>query len=136
MKNKKLKQKKKGYAALMGVLILGLVIALLVPALLINSTDNFKISESITNSNQALVQTESCAEIALEKLRQNNSYSGNETISLSTGTCTIRPISGSGQTKTIELSSNVNSYTRKVRIITSQLTPLILVSSWQDISDF
>lgn len=130
---KKTNSKKPGFVVLMGVLILGIVLTLLLPALILISTDNYRVSDSVGKSNQALVQAESCAELALSSLQTNQSYAGNETKTLSTGTCFIQTITGAGQVRTIQTQSTVDNHTKRIRVITSQLTPQILISSWVEI---
>ncbi len=129
--------KKKGFVVLLGVLLLTAVLAILLPTLILISTDNYRLSDSINKGVTARIQAESCVEIALEKLRLNNTYNGNETITLiGSATCYIRPLTGSGQNRLIETQSTVDNHTKKIRVTLSQLTPQIITSSWIEVSDF
>lgn len=131
----KLKKRKFGFAALTGVIVLGITATVLLPTILLINTDNIRSEIAIEQSGVALNLANACAESALNDLRNNNSYTGNETLVYPNGSCTIQTISGSTPTFTIKTLSTVNGYTKKIQVVTSQLSPNLVISSWQE-TDF
>lgn len=129
------KNKKFGFAALTGVVILGITASVLLPSILLINTDNVRTEIAVSNSGVALNLANACAESALNDLRNNNSYTGNETLTYPNGSCQILNISGFSPNFTIRTRSTIAGYTKEVEVITSQVTPVILVSSWQE-TDF
>jgi len=131
----KIKNKKTGFAAMTAVLILGIVATVLLPSILLINTDNIRVEMAVSSSGKALNLANACAETALNKLRNNSSYTGNETITYSIGNCQILTFVGSSPNYTIRTRSTINNYTKKIQVITSQITPVIIVTSWQE-TDF
>lgn len=128
---------KKGYITLVSVLILISILTVVIStSLIVNQSSNSSIL-ILRNSKQSKAAVDSCAEIALFKLKSDLSYSGNETITNSYGECTIRTLSGSGNTdRIIEVESNFEDAFSKVRISIDQINPEFVISNWEYISDF
>ena len=81
---------------------------------------------------QAKLNAESCVDEALERIRQNTSYSSSFTLNLTKGNCTAS-VSGSGSVKTIITSGSVGNTLRNIEVTTSALNPTIIVDSWQEL---
>lgn len=91
----------------------------------------------IEQSNQAKALANACSEKALESLRENVNYAGNETVNLGQGSCQIFAVLGSGNTnRTVEASGTVNSITRKVQVDIAVVSPQIQLTDWQEVVDF
>lgn len=124
----------KGFVAIIAVLVIsaiGISIGLSLILIGINST---RTSLSQIQSAQARGLANACMEEALQKLRESIYYSGNEAQTLTSGSCQIQTITGSGNTnRTITTSSTVGSDTRKVQVVVSTVNPAIAISSWQEI---
>jgi len=123
----------RGFIALITIFII-LAIALLLGLsyglLAISETD---MSLEKVQSSQAYFLANLCVEQALMKLKENISYSGNETINIDNGNCQILQIEGQWIIKT---QGNFQNDVRKMRISISQVNPKIIIDSWQEVADF
>jgi hypothetical protein len=88
-------------------------------------------------SRQANENARTCAERALRSLRSDVTYGGEQTFQLTRGSCTIDPIGGTGnENRTIcVLGIDVNTDAR-MEVLVSKLYPSVVISSWQNVSDF
>jgi hypothetical protein len=124
---------KKGFVALITLLILFLISVSLGIGLGFRSISRSKTALSIFYSSRAFYLANLCAEEALMKLKENIYYSGGETISLNEGSCEILPIKGNWTIKTI---GNFKNHTKRVKIIVNQVNPEISIQFWQEVPDF
>lgn len=129
--------KEQGYIALISVLIISAL------AILIASSANLL---SISESNMSLQENQAwesfyladfCAEQALMKLESVLNYSGNETITIGEESCDILPLEGSGNfNRVIKTQSIVSGQTRKIKVEISQVSPVMQITSWQQVAEF
>ena len=122
---------RQGFIALMSVLILGAVGTAVAVSVLLLGLGASRTSLAVDQSNQAKAAANACAEQALEKLRESNSFTGTS-LTLGQGTCTSS-VTGSGSTRTITTSGTVAAVVRKVSISVSAFKPTLTVSSWQEV---
>lgn len=127
---------KSAYITLMSVMLVGAVGLAIAVTLLILGLDFTRTSLSYTNSLKARGLANACAEEALQQIHDNNSYSSPSNLTLSGSTCSYTITSGGGAIRTIQSTGVAGSDTRKVKVITSQLKPKILLTSWQEVADF
>ena len=131
------KIKKNGYIALMAVLIIGAVVlnvAIASTIISILSSKNGLISQDLTAATEL---ANACAEKALMDLKEHPTYSGNETITLGSGTCQVLPIDNlGGDNRQIKVVGNVNNRLRKIKINLTAINPTMTVTSWLEVSDF
>lgn len=129
--------KNQGFTALISVLIISALILTISIGLSLRSIEEIKMASNQDLSNKALSLTEACAENAVLKLKQNQSYSGNEDVIIEgNDSCHIFPVEGSGNfNRVIKTESTVKELKRKIRIDISQVSPL-QIFSWQEVSDF
>ncbi len=125
----------KGYAILLGVLIIGAVGLSVAFSVVLLSTDAHRTSFNLIQSNQAKALTNACAEKALDVIRDNDAYAGTGGLTLGQGSC-LYTVTGTSPNKTIQATGIVDTTTRKVKITTDQINPQINISSWQEVSDF
>jgi hypothetical protein len=129
-------QTKNGYIALISVIIIGAILLMVVL-----STSYIGVTEGMnsllaSNSAEARSLASACAEDALMNLKNDQNYSGNQTITLDNGQCQILAIIVNGGARTIETTGIVNHITKKLKITASQIAPSIIISSWQEVADF
>lgn len=130
-------QNKNGYVTLISVLVAGAVALSAVLTLIDLSIITSRAGIMLERSSIAKALASTCAEEALENLRENPDYAGNETLVLSTGTCVIRPILGSGNTdRTVQTSGTAGTNVQKLEVKIAQIRPAIQLTSWREISDF
>ncbi|MEI7513195.1 MAG: hypothetical protein WCJ74_01060 [bacterium] len=123
---------KHGFSTLFIVIILGAISLSLVFSLSASSVWSIKGSTDTKNANKAKALVNSCAEVALEVLRENNNYTGTNNVILDGNTCTYTVLNTGGTTRSVAVSGSVSGVTRKLNIITGTFNPLV-VSSWQEV---
>lgn len=125
-------QTNEGFITLVSVLVasaVGLSIAL---SLLLLGLGSSRTGLALSQSIQARGLANACAEEALRKTKNSLIFSGTSTLALSGGICTYAVTNTGGQTRTITTSGTVGTVVRKVSISISQITPFIVVASWQE----
>lgn len=125
----------KGFATLLVIIILGSIITALV--LYITTTGLWSIMGSVNDKNsvQADQIASACAEVAMEAMRENNSFTGSGSQTIGANTCNYTVTSGGGNNRIIQVTGIVGNITRKLLITTSEFNPIV-VSSWQNVGDF
>jgi len=125
------------YIALITIIIISAV-TLLIAA----STSLFGISETDMGliedqSTQSYYLANACVEYALERLKNNINYTGNETLDIDDGSCYVYLPEGSGnENRTVRVTGTLANKTRKLKIIIEEINPSIIISSWQEVSEF
>lgn len=136
MHKKTFGQSDAGYVTLISVLIMGAVGLAITISLLLLGLSSSRTSFSLEQSNNAKSMADLCAEEGLERLRRTPSFTGTVTITLTQGACSYTVTDVGGGNRQIDADGTVDSYTRKVQIETSQVTPQIQIGSWQEVADF
>ncbi len=106
----------RGYIAISLSIIMSLVMMLVSIAL---GGANFSTRLTIADFNNkqaSFAVARSCLNIALLRLSQSISYSGDDTMSISSYTCEIRPITTVLSNKVIEVSSQIEGATTNLRL--------------------
>jgi len=122
----------RGFSTLLIVILLGGVALGLTLSLSTSSVWSIRGSVDAKVSNQAKSLVNACAEIALETLRENNGYTGTDSVLIGSNTCTYTVTNTGGSTRTITASGVVEDITRRVTITTNTFNPLV-VSSWLEV---
>ncbi len=126
--------KKNGFVTLTAVLVLGLVALITVSGSLLTSNDNFSKNKTLRISIAARHLAESCAEIALNTLKSNVAYTGNENMVLPFGTCSILTISGSGNNnRVLQTRATISNITRELQIDIQTINPNTIITAWQEL---
>jgi YbbR domain-containing protein len=120
-----------GAVMLVLILIIGAVALLISLSLGLSSISENQISLYQSQSTQAFLNADGCAEEALTKLNRNNLYTG-ETITLENTTCTIT-VTGSGPTRTVTVSATNTDYTHKIQIGVI-IYSTFSITSWQELT--
>ena len=130
------KKTKKGYVALVTVIILAAVTSVVALTALSLGTDSTIFSAEKQNQSLAKSYANSCMEIAINKLKASTSYIGNESMAVGNGTCQILTISGSGNSnRTIQTKGFSGTVVRKLQVTITTVNPSTIYSSWQE-ADF
>lgn len=130
-----IKNLERGYITLFSILIvsaLGLTITLSLSKLSISST---RLGVVLWQSNQAKALANACAEKALQQIKALPSFSGTGNLSLGEGECTYTVTDLGGENREITAIGTVNDVQRKVKVVVSQITPEIIIQSWQEVAD-
>lgn len=71
-----------------------------------------------------------CVESALQQIRNSTSYTGNNSVTIGSDSCSYTVTAGSGEARTITASSTSGTTTRRATVQISAVNPLIVISSW------
>ncbi len=123
----------RGFAALIGVLVLGIVSATAASALVFSSTRSLEASLGLRQYYEAKGIARACADVALRQIHDNLAYTGSGSVTLGAGSCTYSVANSGGSVRTISVTATVANVTKKLLISTSSLSPKILISSWREV---
>lgn len=124
----------KGFSTLTSVIILMFASIFIITATLSLSTDTFLSSSTSLASAESRALANSCGEIALNSLKIDTNYAGNQTINLGNGSCQIQTITGTGNTnRTIRASGTVRSVTRDIEINVQTVNPTTVLNYWVEL---
>ena len=70
------------------------------------------------------------------QIRNNESYTGGETIIFTEGECTYTVTNTGGENRQINITSIANTAQNKQQIIIDDISPQINITSWKEILDF
>lgn len=133
--NKICYNKLNAYVTLLSVLIVGAIGISITVSLLLLGVGSSRTSFTGEQSGKAKSLSSACAEEALEKIRELETYAGSSNFSLNGGTCAYTVTNQGGANRAIIASSTVGTLTRKSRVIINQINPTIQIVSWQEVSD-
>ncbi|TSC69648.1 MAG: hypothetical protein G01um101470_1021 [Parcubacteria group bacterium Gr01-1014_70] len=125
-----------GYIALMTVLIAGLIGISITVSLLLLGVSQSKTAIALDESNRAKALANACAEEALQQIRDTTSFMGTGALTFGADTCAYAVTDLGGENRQITATGNASTAVRKVKISINDITPLIIVSSWQEVADF
>ncbi len=123
-----------GYILIVTVLVVATVLLVLSAAVALGLIGHRTGSRAVDDRVTAQALAESCAEVALLKLKRANTYTGNETMTISGSTCTIHTFSSTLPT-TIETEATVNSRPYRLEVTVSSYDPFT-VTGWNRVSSF
>ncbi len=104
---------------------------------MIGNASLIRASQSaVVYENKALASAAAtaCMEQAIDRLALSSGYAGNETLTVGTQTCTVRPVIAGG-TWTIETSAQVGNQRTRYRTILSSRAPVV-ITSWVEVASF
>lgn len=119
----------------MSVLIIGAIGTSIVSSVLLAGVDASRSSLTVQESMQVQQLTQTCAQEAVHRLREDITYADNEpyTHILGNGQCTITSITESSGVYTINVQAEVNTITRSVQVRIDSLDPFS-VGQWADVA--
>lgn len=131
-----------GYVALMSILVISAVGTIVALSLLTLGMLGQRTSLALEQGYRAQALARACANVALEKIRLNVNYIGNESINFNVDSCNILLISKNQNVYTINTRGIVSSVFRKNKIIVTRvedpetLVVSMTIQSWQEVADF
>ncbi len=127
---------KKGYVALITVLITGAIGVAIATSLLLLGLGSSRTSFALEQSNQAKALANACSEEALQQIRDSTPFTGTGSLTLGQGTCGYTVVNDGGENRTVTASGTVGTVVRKIKIIVNTINPAINLTSWQEVADF
>lgn len=124
-----------GYIFLLAVLFVAALMGAMTSAMVLLGIGESKSSISVNVAAQALANANTCAERALQSLRSDLLYEGDETFSLPSGTCKVLPIVGYGnEMRMLCTEGTLLSATRRLEIEVNRVLPTTRVLQWKEAS--
>ncbi|MEO5627327.1 MAG: hypothetical protein ABIQ89_00350 [Candidatus Saccharimonadales bacterium] len=129
-----------GYIVLITVLVLGAIVSIIVGFLLLTGQNASIASNSVVANANAKAAATGCAQLALGAIATNNNLAtpatATQTLNINTGqTCTYT-VNGSSPNFSIAVTGTVTqgpkNYKHRLSLTTNQVSPKVIVSSWQD----
>lgn len=130
-----LKNLKRGYIALMSVILMGALGVAVMISVISQGITSSKTELSLQQSGQARVLATACVEEALQIILETATTSRTANLTLGTGSCTYS-ITKPASSVIINSTGNYGTLVKRVQVILSTSSPSIVLSSWQDVSDF
>ena len=128
--------KPKGYITLISLIVVGAVATAVTLSLILLGLGSSRSSLSNQQGSSANWLAHACAEEALQEIRNNSNYSGNDSMAFSTGSCSYTVTQGRGEERSIQAVGNEGSVTRRVEVSVSGIEPEIIINLWQEVADF
>lgn len=128
--------KQQGAVLLITVLIIAAVSASVASSLILKGTDKLQISSNYSDSAKAKALVDSCAETALAEIKLNNALIGAFSTTINGQNCSYNIIDTSAQNRTVQVWASINNNTKRLQIDISQLSPTIIITSWQQVNNF
>lgn len=122
-----------GFIALAAVLIISAVflsVAISVASRAISQLDG---ELAMYEREVARYRAEGCAEVALMELQRTLSFNGDESVSINGDQCEILLLAGTGDSHTIQTQSVAGSHTYYNEVITTAISPEMVLSSFRRI---
>ncbi len=130
-----LKKYNKGYIALMSVILMGALGVAVMVSVISQGITSSKTELSLQQSGQARVLATACVEEALQIILETATTARTSALTLGTGSCSYS-ISKPSTSVIINSTGNYGTLVKRVQVILSTSSPSIVLSSWQDVSDF
>ncbi len=127
---------KSGYITLMSVLVASAVLVSISLAILELGINLSKTTTTIQNTKLANSFVRSCAEEALNQVRNSSSFSGSGSLNFAGGTCSYNVFNAGGQNRLITATGTASIAIRRISINVNALTPVINILSWREVSGF
>lgn len=130
-------RKERGYIALISVFIISAIIVLIATSASLLSISESDMSLQENQAWESFYLASFCVEQALMKLESVLNYEGNETLILGGKSCDILPLEGSGNfNRVIKAQSTASGQTRRIKVEISQVSPVMQITSWQQVAEF
>lgn len=130
-------KKQKGYAVLYIVILVGSAVLAIVVYYSWLASFSLRNEFQMRNSKQARYLADTCGEVALEIIRENESFSGSGNIaSIFGGSCEYQVNIIDSQYGEVNATGNFKDAERKVKISIDKSGSALKATSWRDVADF
>jgi hypothetical protein len=131
-----LKENTGGYVALLTVLIIGAVSVSIMTSVVLIGLGTSRSNAEAQRSFEAMGAADACMEAALQLIWNTSTYTGINTLTLGTATCSATVTSTGTETRTITSTGTSGQAVRKVKALLTGVSASVQVSSWQEVADF
>jgi len=126
----------KGYITLLSVLVLGAIGTSVAISIILSGLNSSKTSFALEQANQAQALANTCAEEALQEIRDLTLFEGSDNIILGQGNCDYTVINLGDENREIQTIGTVGTIVKKTKIIIDTINPQINITSWQEVNNF
>lgn len=127
---------RRGYIALISVILISALGVAIMVSVIASGITATKTDYSLQLSGSARSLASSCAEEALQKILETSTTSGSGNLTIASGTCTYLITSTSSLATTINAMGVLGTIVSKIKVVLATTTPSIVLSSWEEVSDF
>lgn len=138
----RLRNRQQGFLVLTSVLLVCATVLAVASGIFLRSIGQMNQTGDSESSFKAWSTVNACGEYALGRLasiangQPGWAYTGNESLTVETGTCYIYGVETINTSKLIKASSTVSNFTKKILIEVATNTPAVVISSWAEVADF
>jgi hypothetical protein len=125
-----------GFVLLTSMFVVSAVGLAISVSLLLLGTGASRSGLVLQQGKEAAGLADTCAEEALERIRNDSAYTGTQIITRGNGSCEYAIITGAGEERTIESIGTVDTVIHNVQVHINQINPRINITSWQEVGDF
>lgn len=129
-------QARRGYVALLSVIFISAIGVIIMTSVIASGVNASRTDFSTQQLGIARSMASSCAEEALQRILESGISSGADNLTLAPGSCSYIISSTGGQNITIKSTGVLDTITARVLVVIATTTPSIILSSWQEVSDF
>lgn len=133
LKRKRCYNEESGYITLISVLVVGAVGVAISLSLILLGVSSSRTSFAVEQSNQSKALANACTEEALQQIRDATAFTGSGNLTFGQGTCSYIVTNTGGSNRTIDATGTVGTISRKVQVSITAISPLIVVSGWQEV---
>ncbi len=131
------RRKDTGFVALTSVIIINAFIVILFIGMFFSATEQMERADDREFSTRALGLANSCAEVALNELKNDLAYNGGETVTVGAYSCDILELYSTDMAKVIKTTGEVNGYKKRVQIEVDVFAyPYLEIIDWRIVSEF
>lgn len=135
LKNKKLFNN--GFIAITAIILLSAFFIVLFVGMFFSAAEEMERTVDKEKIMIALSLANSCAEEALNRLKNDINYDGEESINIGKYQCDILELESTEYMKTIKTEGEADGYLKRIQIeVSIQNYPELEIIDWQEVSDF
>ena len=130
------KHSKKAYITIITVITISAVSIAVVLSLIFSSLGIISSGQSLKDLAQSQAASNACVEEALERIRQDNNYQTSFSLNETDYSCQVDIYQNSPTELEIQATGISGSSYKKTRVLTSATSPIVTISSWENVKDF
>ena len=124
-----------GYVLLLSVLIVGAIGLSVTLSMLLLGVDSSRTSTVHEQAVRARGMSDACAEVALQKIRDEVSFVGDGQLELEGDICVYSVTKEAGEERTVTAVGTAGVAVRKVLVHVSEIDPVLTIEDWREVAD-
>lgn len=133
----KLTKKESGFIALTSITIMSAFFIILFVGMFFSATEEMERTDDREDSLKALGAANSCAELALHKLKEDAAYNGNESYTIEDYQCSILDLDAEGYMRVIKAEGEASGKKKRMQVeVDLEFHPELEIMDWREVSNF